>query len=231
MRRLSSRVPMRAKADLGLIADRNTAIGEYRSAFYRLGSSLAERFPLKGLGNNVLLVCTSEDADYLARGILDALTGRPVPPAKIALACFWQTRLTAISAASGREGVDVAPIVRRYEEPTTDSIDSLVIAKSIISSSCVVKHALLDVVGRKRPKRILIAAPVILRGAQARLSQEFPNDTSSKFEFFYFAEDDKKDASGNVLPGIGGSVYQRLGLDPSTLTPSLVTERRRAYQM
>lgn len=228
MRRMANNVTSSAKVDLGLLADRETSISDYRNAFYRLGGSLAERFTRARLGDNVLLVCTSEDADFLARGILESIVKRQAPKS-VALACFWQARFTAVRPAPGREGVDVAPIVRRYEEATIESLDSLIIVKSIISSSCVVKHALLDVVGRKRPKRILIAAPVMLRGAQTRLRDEFPSSISRKFEFFYFAEDNEKDEVGNVLPGIGGSVYQRLGLmEPSKITPSLVIERRNA---
>lgn len=90
------------------------------------------------------------------------------------------------------------------------------------------RHALLDVIGRKQPKRILIAAPVILRGAQERLEEEFPRDISKRFRFFYFAEDDQKDTTGNVLPGIGGSVYERLGI-AETFIPELVKERRARY--
>jgi hypothetical protein len=230
MRRLASWITSSAKADLGLIADHETNVTEYRDAFYRLGGLLADRLQQARLGKNILLVCTSEDADFLARGILESILDKQRgAPAKVALACFWQARFRAIQAGSGQESVDVAPIMRRYEEPTTESLDSLIIVKSIISSSCVVRHALLDVMGRKQPKKIFIAAPVILRGAPIRLRKEFPKEISRRFEFFYFAEDDEKDETGNVLPGIGGSVYERLGLtEPARLTPRLVIERRKA---
>jgi hypothetical protein len=230
MRRLAKWITMSAKADLCLLADRQTNVTEYRNAFYRLGSSLAERLRRARLGTDILLVCTCEDADFLARGILESIVSvQRASPIRVALACFWQARFTAMKANPGRAGFDVAPIVRRYEEPTTSSIDSLIIVKSIISSSCVVRHALLDIIGRKQPQSIFIAAPVILRGAQMRLRREFPIDVSRRFRFLYFAEDDEKDDDGNVLPGIGGSVDKRLGLEePASLTPRLVIERRKA---
>jgi hypothetical protein len=231
LRRLASKVNPTAKTALGLLVDRQSSVEIYRDAFYRLGVLLGERVGRSRLGKSVMLVCTSEDADFLARGILDFITERTSVADHVAFACFWHARLTAIEARDEQPAFDVAPVVKRYEEPSGDSIDSLIIAKSIISSSCVVRHALLDVIGRKRPKRIFIAAPVILRGAQDRLREEFPADIARRFQFFYFAEDDEKDAKGNVSPGIGGSVYERLGIAEQGLgfVPLLVRERRSRY--
>jgi hypothetical protein len=231
MRRLDVRTTPKAKAVLRVLADQQTNVEDYRNAFYELGVLLGKQLPPTRVGENALLVCTSEDADFLARGVLDSVLDRtPGPLSNLSLACFWQTRLTVVPAAQGRDAIDVAPIVKRYEEPSPETIDSLIVVKSIISSSCVVKHALLDVIGRKHPRNIFIVAPVILRGAQGRLRAEFPLHVSRRFQFIYFAEDDECDESGNVLPGIGGSVYDRLGLSEQgrALMPSIVAKRRQA---
>lgn len=215
-----------------MLSDTQTPVPAYREAFYRLGNLLAERIPEKQLGKSMMLVCTSEDADFLARGILDSIANRKNRTAAgIAFACFWHARFTAIEGIGDSPAFDVAPIVKKYEETSDSIIDTLIIAKSIISSSCVIRHALLDVVGRKQPKRIFIVAPVILQGAQQRLNNEFPEEIRRRFQFIFLAEDDQKDNLGNVSPGIGGSVYERLGITEhgAGFVPRIVTERRAAH--
>jgi hypothetical protein len=229
MRRLISPISPVAMEALALLADRRTKADTYGKTFYRLGRLLAERFPEKQLGRNIMLVCTSEDADFLGRGMLDVINEwSAADPAHVAFACFWQARFPAVKSVGDDPGIDIAPVVKKYEELSDGAIDTLIVAKSIISSSCVVRHALLEVIGRKYPKRIFIAAPVILRGAQGRLKEEFPQEISRRFRFFFFAEDDQKDDHGNVLPGIGGSVYERLGIarQSQSFIPLIVKERR-----
>jgi hypothetical protein len=66
--------------------------------------------------------------------------------------------------------------------------------------------------------------------AETALSAEFEDSISSKFKFIYFAIDDKVNSSGEVLPGIGGEIYGRLGLENSDrknkYIPELVKVRR-----
>ena len=58
---------------------------------------------------------------------------------------------------------------------------------------------------------IVIMAPVMYKDAQPNLLKEFPEEISNKFHFLQFAVDE--DRQGNeVIPGIGGMVYPRLGL-------------------
>ena len=60
------------------------------------------------------------------------------------------------------------------------------------------------------------------------LRKEFPEVISSKFRFLTFAVDDEKKGS-EVLPGIGGWVYPRLGLggmaEKNSYIPKMVLER------
>jgi hypothetical protein len=49
--------------------------------------------------------------------------------------------------------------------------------------------------------------------AQESLCSEFPPHISNKFRFVFFAVDEDRTESGNVVPGIGGQVYQLLGMD------------------
>lgn len=229
MRNIAEPVSRQTKAALNLLIDPHTSSSDYGKAFHKLGRMLAKRLPSEGLGEKVLLVCTSEDADYLARGIVESIKrpkGRRLPP--IAFACFWQARFDPVSEGANKKRFEIAPIVKRYEEPIEGDIDSLIVVKSIIATSCVVRHALLDTVNRKRPKRIFVVAPVISRDAPKSLRSEFPKDISELFEFVYFAEDDSPGPDGIVRPGIGGSVYERLPLPKTAglLVPRIVRERR-----
>lgn len=198
----------------------------YRVAMTRLGelfvSIHAERF--SGI-NRLLLVCTNEDADYLARGVLVGLDAGGGPAVRVA--CFWNERESISGSLSGLK-VELAPIVRRYIEP--GEADAFLVVKSIISSACVVRTNITELVYDLEPARVLIFAPVILKGADERLRQEFDDDISRRFEFYWFAEDDEKEGE-NVKPGIGGQVYERLGIgtraEKNRYTPELVRERRR----
>jgi hypothetical protein len=72
----------------------------------------------------------------------------------------------------------------------------------------------------------------MLKGAEDRLSREFPAEIAKKFAFVHFATDSQKSADGEeVIPGIGGSVYELLGFGDSKAknkyVPNIVRERRR----
>jgi hypothetical protein len=109
-------------------------------------------------------------------------------------------------------------------------VDAFLVIKSIISSVCVVRTNITELVYDRNPSRVLIFAPVVLKGADEKLRQELDDDVSRRFEFYWFAEDDEKQGE-NVVPGIGGQVYERLGIgtraDKNRFTPELVRERRR----
>ena len=91
------------------------------------------------------------------------------------------------------------------------------------------KNQLLHLIGKINPKIIHIVAPVMYKDAQNSLKKEFPDSISSKFEFLTLAVDTVRKTSGEVLPGVGGMVYPKLGLGDITeknkYTPHLVLER------
>lgn len=66
--------------------------------------------------------------------------------------------------------------------------------------------------------------------AEQKLTSEFEKDIYDKFQFFYFAKDDERTSEGEVIPGIGGSVYERLGFqgqeDKNKYIPEIVKSRR-----
>lgn len=191
----------------------------YRSTMQRLGEDLgrrvAEMLPKRG---TCMLVCTVEDADFLARGFLQTVDAE-----RVVLRCFWNERRKL-------GDFELAPIIRRYVEPGDDDIMALVVIKSIISGACVVRTNLMEVLERARPTQIFVVAPVIHAEAERKLEQEFPPEVAQRFTYVWLARDDARESNGNVRPGIGGSVYELLGLGGENAKnqyyPQLIHERR-----
>lgn len=169
-----------------------------------LGRCFAHNLDLRDKA--VYLAVTVEDADYLAAGIAESLQAAG---ARLSVACFWNVR----KKVAGYDYLDVAPIVNEYREPIPDALDHLVVVKSIISGACVVKTNLMHLLEMARPAHIHIMAPVMLKGAESRLSAEFDADVADRFQYWRLATDEAKDEAGNVVPGIGGEIYSRLGFN------------------
>ncbi len=206
----------------------NTAPDDYGHTLFELGKefgiALSEKIdPSK----TITLACTVEDADYLCRGILDYLHSLQ---RHVRLVVFWNKRFYA----DKEKRLPVAPIVKEYHEKGFDDSDVVVIVKSIISSSCVVRTNLTHLVERSNPTSIFVVAPVRLKGATDHLEQEFDQAISEKFQYLYFAEDSESDKNGIVYPGIGGDIYRRLGFadqkDKNASVPNLVKERRKSMR-
>lgn len=195
------------RKSLDALADKTTSVEAYRSAFEVLGVELG-RVLAKKVGDvraeEIMLVCASEDADWLAKGVENGF-GK----GELHVSIYWNTRNVVYQSDNG-ETVEISPIVKAYEEPIANC-RLLVIVKSIISSSCVVKTQLTRLIDRVHPQMIVIMAPVMYKDAQPNLLKEFPEEISNKFLFLQFAVDEDRQGS-EVIPGVGGMVYPRLGL-------------------
>ena len=207
-----------AKAALELLLtstdDPKAYSGAMESLGRILGGLLNERIPR---AHQCLLASTAEDADFLTRGIYDLLREGHVTKAAI----FWNNHYSV-------PGGSVAPVVHKFLEPGYESTQVLVIAKSVISGSCVVRTNLLELIENINPHKIYIVAPVMHSRSQATLCEEFPAEISDKFEFLALAIDKEKNAIGEVVPGIGGEIYPLLGLEGQparkTYMPNLVRQ-------
>lgn len=214
-----------SKAQLGRLADKTTAPEAYKEAMILLGERLGEVVSAKILDSEstLYLACTVEDADYLAKGMLSPLERHLQ---SVSLACFWNERFSPFNVSD----IKAAPIIRKYTEPASSTINHLVIVKSIISGGCVVKTNLNDLIQTINPEKIFVVAPVIYLGAEQRLAAEFEASVHEKFQFVYLAEDDERSDSGEVIPGIGGMVYDRLGFagqeEKNRYVPEIVKARR-----
>lgn len=209
---------------LDTLIDNSTSSEQYAHTMYQLGNAFGSIILEKIEGShNITLACTVEDADFLGKGILDVLENT-FP--KVSLVVFWNKRFKAGS----EDGMSVAPIIKEYHEKGFERTDILIIIKSIIANSCVVRTNLTRLIEESNPSQILVVAPVLLKGATSKLEDEFDDSISKKFNYFYFAEDDEKTQDGVVLPGIGGDVYNRLGFEgqnaKNKFIPSIVKERR-----
>lgn len=195
------------RKSLDTLADKMTSVEAYRSAFETLGVELG-RILAQKVGDipaeETMLVCASEDADWLAQGVVNGFGKGKLP-----VSIYWSTRDIVYQSEDGKK-IEVSPIIKAYEEPIS-KCRLLVVVKSIISSSCVVKTQLTRLIDRVHPEIIAIMAPVMYIDAQPNLLKEFPEEISNKFYFLQFAVDEDYNGS-EVIPGIGGMVYPRLGL-------------------
>ena len=171
----------------------------YRNSFYGLGKALGASLNqyTKNSYGKTMLACASEDADWLARGVLESLSQK-----QVSLAVFWNERITLDEINK----VEYSQIIKSYIEPI-EGCQTLILVKSIISTSCVVKTQLTRLVNTINPQEIYIVSPVMYKDASSRLENEFPLSISNKFHFFTFAIDTIKDNQGHVLPGVGGMIY------------------------
>jgi hypothetical protein len=198
--------------------------GRYKEAMKVLGSSLGEIVGTKvPKGSQCLVVSTAEDADYLSFGVIESLNKE----FKTSAAVFWNNHYSLLYKDS------VAPIVHQYLQPGYQASDVLVIVKSVISGSCVVRTNILALIESVNAKNIFIVSPVMHSASEAKLKEEFPKQVSDKFDFVYFALDNEKDdATGEVKPGIGGQIYELLGLTGQPARGSYMPDlvRRLAFE-
>ena len=195
------------KASLEALANKNTNVEEYRRAFRVLGEELGKVLAYEYKSTpaaRTMLVCASEDADWLATGVESGF-GK----GELKKSVYWSSREVVHINEDGSK-VEISPIEKAYEEPIEDC-ELLVIVKSIISTSCVVKTQLTRLIGKISPRQIAILAPVMYKAGIPNLMREFPEEINRKFHFVTFAIDDERVGS-EVVPGIGGMVYPRLGL-------------------
>src|ERR1700761_1413957 len=116
------------------LIDKHTDSVQYAETMYALGyvfgASILSK--LNGSSEKVVVACTAEDADNLGRGIIDVLEGNG---RKVILTVFWNKRFNP----GKRNDIAVAPIIREFHEESYVTVETMVVVKSIISSSCVVR--------------------------------------------------------------------------------------------
>jgi hypothetical protein len=210
---------------LNKLTDNNLNSTAYAETMYALGTNFGKIINSKISSNvrKIAVASTVEDADFLGKGIVDELESNGK---HVLLTVFWNKRFKP----NVESGITVAPIIKEFHEKGYENAEILIIIKSIISSSCVVRTNLTRLIEVSDPQRIMVVAPVLLQGATQSLEAEFDPQISKKFEYLFFALDNEKTRDGYVFPGIGGDVYKRLGFEAqetkNKFIPSIVKERR-----
>ena len=204
-----------------LLIDKSSSSDTYANALEKLGSKLAQFVnPLIENSKKTVFSCSTEDADWLGKGLLENLLIE-----NVSVAVFWNFR----THAGNDQNLVIAPIVKSYIEDI-GNCDTLIICKSIIYTSCVIRTNITYLINQINPSKIIIVSPVLFKSAKESLLNEFDESTSSKFEFIYFAIDDEVTSQGEVVPGIGGNMYNRLGFsdvqNKNKYIPQLVKSRR-----
>lgn len=228
-RNFSDLIDETAKSHLNTLANKNNPPELYRQTMKQIGEKLGEKISniILDKKSKLYLACTVEDADFLAQGILSYLENHHF--SSIGFACFWNKRFCPFDIPD----LKIAPILKKYQEPELDNIDHLIVVKSIISGACVVRTNLVNLIQKINPNKIFIVAPVMYYTAEEKLKNEFEQEVYEKFEFIYFAQDDERTSKGEVVPGIGGSVYERLGFDgqdeKNKYIPKIVKSRRSKF--
>lgn len=213
-----------AREALTVIRSKGAPVRAYRAATQQLGAYLGAAMARTEIrkGEVVCLGMMVEDADFLGRGALKSLEDAGV---KVSVACFWNERGDAFDL----DWADMAPIVQQYREPAPERIDHLVVLKSVISGACVVRSNLRYLFDEVSPRRVHVAAPVMWDGADARLEKGFSKELAERFEYWTFEVDTVRTDAGEIVPSIGGEIYERLGLGPNAIknafVPDLVKER------
>lgn len=231
MRKIAEYASPQARELLETISAPTTVVESYRNSFLQLGKELADNVVQKLATvdtNQICVVCTVEDADFLARGILERLEEVGLTD-RLRLVCYWNARVPL----NEERGDSIAPIMKQYREPVDVEGSIVIVVKAIIASACTVRTNLANLLSTGNPQRVFVVAPVMYAGAEERLANEFAPEVAKKFEYLTFAVDDECEG-GFVIPGVGGDVYTRLGLqDPKgeqrylpELVPDLVKQRR-----
>ena len=98
------------------------SVEDYRHSFYLVGEALGKLLNERTHGEygNTMLACASEDADWLARGVLKSLSQK-----EVSLAVFWNERITLNVST----GLEYSPIIKSYIEPI-NKCRTLVVVKS-----------------------------------------------------------------------------------------------------
>lgn len=179
----------------------------YRKHMTALGQLLALNIVTllpNQLSKQTLVISTAEDADFLQRGASEVLRDHQIP---FKLAVFWNHHYQLPNHSS------VAPIIHKFIQSGYEQATNIIIVKSVMSGSCVVRTNLIEMLGdMPNVENIFILAPVAHTQSENKLKAEFPDKIADKFKFVTFAIDDTRSPSGDVIPGIGGQVYELLGL-------------------
>ena len=205
-----------AKTLLNALLEEGVSADSYRKTMFKIGQHLGQKLAQSlDPSKKYCVASTVEDADFLAKGIIDAIESNVN---KVFFACFWNDRQVI-----GTESV--APIYNQYLDPGYEQANEMIVVKSIMSGSCVVKTNITAIFEAVKPEAIYVVAPVMHIESDKKLELQFPQHIAQLFKYYFLAKDSQRDGD-TVIPGIGGSVYEKLGYgsqrQKNSILPNLV---------
>src|SRR5438552_3920134 len=126
------------KAQLEALAAADTSVETFRQLMRAVGHRIADlTFDIAPdvRDHPVCVLCTVEDADFLARGIVERLESNGLAHDRVSRACFWNERVRRFDDEND-DSIDVAPIIKQYRELDDVRDAVLIVAKSIIRGTC-----------------------------------------------------------------------------------------------
>lgn len=179
----------------------------FQKEMYDCGQALAAEVLVR-IGKTPGQICVmtpAEDADGIAKGVVDHLQSFGI---EVRLLCLWNHPVKVFE-----EGIQVAPILRTYSAPGFDESEHLIAAQCVVGDPTVLKTNLTAHMQKIDPQQVHVLAPTMSAEVKNRLRSEFPASLYERFQFHAFAYDKELDeVTGELKPGIGGAVTERLGL-------------------
>lgn len=206
---------------LDMLLDKAAASRGYRTAMYALGKALGLVFcKYQTVADRSVYIGTpAEDADYLARGMIDTLVDAG---AEVRFACYWTA-----PRKDGPLAFTKAPLItREYKDPFPEYIDHLIAIRSSIARAYTAKFSLDYFADDANYCRSHIIAPVMWSSAWHDITENSNLDKQAPMVWTFALDEDEGD---DLNAGVGGDVYRRLELGPDdmrhALLPTIVHER------
>lgn len=149
---------------------------QLRSLGELLGKRIEQETPLnKG---RVMLACMPEDADSLANGMIKSLD-----QLEVRMSIFWLGDAETPSETEKQ----YCFVKTSYIEPI-ERCETLIVAKTIIDSSCELTTLLMRCISIFEPQNICIASIVMSEAAKEEIQRNFPQEINKKMRFVSFIE-------------------------------------------
>lgn len=149
---------------------------QLRSLGELLGKRIEQEMQLnKGRG---MLACMPEDADSLANGMIKSLD-----QFETLMSVFWLENAETPSETEKQYSF----VKTSYIEPI-ERCETLIVAKTIIDSSCELTTLLMRCISIFEPQNICIASIVMSEAAKEEIQRNFPQEINKKMRFVSFIE-------------------------------------------
>lgn len=172
----------------------------------------------------VCVVCSAQDADHLARGVIESLVAQGHGE-KVRLLCTWSESVQAA-------GFNLHCIVKQYFEPLGPAPTVFLVLSGFWREGSAVLSNLFRALSYTTPQRIVLAGPVMDAQAVSNMLEEMPLALRSSVQRLYCVlNENMTQAERERMLEVETSLYASMGFTPlnaaNKYIPALVKERRR----